>query len=168
MLLPAASDLPASVEEEEVLFLLPGGRPRRFGAAAFIADIQAGGRPRRLPRPRANLSRLIIASSICSRSCLNSARIFDTSIMRPQLDFRTVLPVRSGFGTDAAGSADRTSAFLLQIQGKFKRFVLKSEQEMWAPGGRERKGGYQSPRGHFQNITNGVFSNENKRVIRGK
>jgi hypothetical protein len=27
------------------LFLLPTGRPRRF----FIVDIQAGGRPRRLP-----------------------------------------------------------------------------------------------------------------------
>ncbi len=60
-----------------VLFLLPGGRPRRF---AVISDIHAGGLPRRRTRPRARRSRLMIASSICDRSSFNSARIFDTSI----------------------------------------------------------------------------------------
>jgi hypothetical protein len=55
--------------------LLPGGRPRRF-----ICDIQAGGRPRRLPRPRINRSSAMIASSTCSRSWRNSASIFVMSI----------------------------------------------------------------------------------------
>ncbi|NWF84789.1 MAG: hypothetical protein HXY18_13280 [Bryobacteraceae bacterium] len=44
------------------------------------ADIQAGGRPRRFPEPRASLSIVKIASSIACRSCLNSARIFVTSM----------------------------------------------------------------------------------------
>jgi len=57
------------------LFLLPGGRP-----LLFTSVIQAGGRPRRLPRPRARRSRLIIASSSCSRSCRSSTSIFATSI----------------------------------------------------------------------------------------
>src|SRR5580704_7032887 len=56
-------------------FLLPGGRPRRL-----ICDIQAGGRPRRLPRPRASRSKVMIASSTCSRSILNSASILLMSI----------------------------------------------------------------------------------------
>jgi hypothetical protein len=48
------------------LFFEPGGRPLRFGAAAgplCATDIQAGGggRPRRLPRPRATRSRVMIA-----------------------------------------------------------------------------------------------------------
>src|SRR5574340_1305142 len=66
-----------------VLFLLPGGRPRRLGAVAFSWDIQAGGRPRLRPRPRASNSRLKIACSICSRSCFNSMRILATSILIP-------------------------------------------------------------------------------------
>ena len=56
-------------------FLLPGGRPR-----LLILDIQAGGRPRRLPRPRARRSKVIIASSIDSRSTRNSANILLMSI----------------------------------------------------------------------------------------
>jgi hypothetical protein len=60
-----------------ILFLLPGGRPRRF---AGTAAIQAGGLPRRRPPPLANRSRLTIASSICSCPRRNSARIFATSI----------------------------------------------------------------------------------------
>src|SRR5437870_1650918 len=60
-------------EPDALLFLLPGGRPGRLVASR--ADIQAGGRPRRRPRPRASLSRLRIASSICSRSWRSSASI---------------------------------------------------------------------------------------------
>src|SRR5580658_6414276 len=56
-------------------FLLPGGRPR-----LLILDIQAGGRPRRLPRPRARRSNVMIASSICSRSARKSANILLMSI----------------------------------------------------------------------------------------
>jgi hypothetical protein len=63
------------------LFSLPGGRPRRL---TVISDIQAGGRPRLFPRPLASRSRLKIASSICSRSCRSSFRIFVTSIVSPQ------------------------------------------------------------------------------------
>jgi hypothetical protein len=71
-----------------VLFLLPGGRPRR--GFPVISAIQAGGRPRRGPRPRAKRSKLRIASSICSRSDFNSARILLTSIegLRPTVAFR--------------------------------------------------------------------------------
>ena len=73
-----ATALPLAVATAGVvLFLLPGGRPRRF---TVISDIQAGGLPRRLTLPRASRSRLKIASSICARSSLNSVRIFDTSI----------------------------------------------------------------------------------------
>jgi hypothetical protein len=57
------------------LFLLPGGRPR-----LLTWDIQAGGRPPRLPRPRANRSSVMIASSICSRSAWSSANIFVISM----------------------------------------------------------------------------------------
>jgi hypothetical protein len=50
--------------------------------------IQAGGRPRRRPRPRARRSKLMMASSICSRSWRNSVRIFVTSIgLCPRLKF---------------------------------------------------------------------------------
>jgi hypothetical protein len=56
-------------------FLLPGGRPRRV-----MLVIQAGGRPRRLPRPRASRSSVIIASSMRSRSSRSSANIFTISI----------------------------------------------------------------------------------------
>src|SRR5436190_1801601 len=63
------------------LFLLPGGRPRRFGVGT--SAIHAGGRPRRRPRPRASRSRLTIASSNWSRSDFNSARILSTSISLP-------------------------------------------------------------------------------------
>jgi hypothetical protein len=57
------------------LFLLPGGLPR-----LFVAVIQAGGRPRFLPWPRASRSKTMIASSTCSRSVRNSASILLISI----------------------------------------------------------------------------------------
>jgi hypothetical protein len=63
------------------LFLLPAGRPRLFGVS-FIADIQAGGRPRRLPRPCAMRSMTTMACSICSRSSRRSASIFKMSIFK--------------------------------------------------------------------------------------
>jgi hypothetical protein len=47
------------------VFLLPGGRPRRFGASCFDDVIQAGGLPRRLwPELAAKRCRLIMAASI--------------------------------------------------------------------------------------------------------
>src|SRR5690242_13048077 len=58
----------------------PAGRPLRFWALS-----QAGGRPRRGPLPAASLSRLKIASSICSRSRRRSARIFVKFIEVPHL-----------------------------------------------------------------------------------
>ena len=58
-----------------VLFLLLGGLPR-----LFTVVIQAGGRPRLLPWPRASRSRTMIASSTCSRSARNSASILLISI----------------------------------------------------------------------------------------
>jgi hypothetical protein len=61
-----------------VLFLLPGGRPRRFGEAA--ADIHVGGRPRRFPLPLARCSIARMASSIWARSWRSSASIFKTSM----------------------------------------------------------------------------------------
>src|SRR5207244_7697508 len=61
----------------EFLFLLPGGRPRFLGGSAN----QAGGLPRRRPRPRASRSRLKIASSSCIRSWRSSARILVTSMV---------------------------------------------------------------------------------------
>ena len=61
------------------LFLLPGGLPRRLGEASD--DIQAGGLPRRGPRPAARRSRVRMACSSCSFSSFNSARILATSIM---------------------------------------------------------------------------------------
>jgi len=70
-------------EPDALLFLLPGGRPGRLRASR--ADIQAGGRPRRRPRPRASLSRLRIASSICSRSWRSSASILVTSMASPSM-----------------------------------------------------------------------------------
>src|SRR5262249_7590827 len=70
----------APLVDPDSLFLLPGGRPRRL---AVSSEIQAGGRPRRRPRPRASRSRLMIASSICSLSSRNSERILLTSIALP-------------------------------------------------------------------------------------
>jgi hypothetical protein len=61
------------------LFLLPGGRPRRF-VPAFTADIHAGGRPLRLPCPADNRWSTIIACSIPSRSSRSSASILLMSI----------------------------------------------------------------------------------------
>jgi hypothetical protein len=58
------------------LFLLPGGRPRRFTAV-----IQAGGRPRRLPRPATSRSKTRIASASLSRSARNSASMLLVSIL---------------------------------------------------------------------------------------
>jgi hypothetical protein len=115
--------------------LLPGGRPRRFGVVTFIAAIQAGGRPRRRPRPRASRSRLRIASSICSRSWRNSANIFDTSIIAPNHHSirRRDAPFRIQNRTPVS-LKDPTLAFLLQLQGNIKRFVLNSEQKIWGPG----------------------------------
>ena len=52
--------------------------------ALFLAAvIQAGGLPRRFPRPLASLSKVMIASSICSRSWRSSASILATSIISP-------------------------------------------------------------------------------------
>ena len=62
------------------LLVLPGGRPRLRSPACFI---QLGGRPRLFPRPRANLSREMIASSICSLSCRSSNKILFTSMICP-------------------------------------------------------------------------------------
>ena len=59
------------------LFLLPGGRPRASGS--YRPSSSEAGLDRR-PRPRARRSRPTIASSICSRSAFNSARILLTSI----------------------------------------------------------------------------------------
>ena len=55
----------AAVEGAECLFLLPVGRPRRFGVCSddLAAAIHAGGRPRRFPLPSARRSMLRIASS---------------------------------------------------------------------------------------------------------
>jgi len=58
------------------LLLLPGGRPRRFTSA-----IHFGGRPRRLPRPAARRSKVMIASTSWSRSTLRSASIFAMSMV---------------------------------------------------------------------------------------
>jgi hypothetical protein len=58
------------------LFLLPGGLPRRFTSV-----IQAGGRPRRLPRPAARRSSVMIACSRFSRSARSSASILVMSIL---------------------------------------------------------------------------------------
>jgi hypothetical protein len=68
-----ALPLAAAATAVLVLFLLPGGRPRRF---TVTSDIHAGGLPRRRTRPRASRSRLRIASSSCNRSSFNSIRIF--------------------------------------------------------------------------------------------
>ena len=76
------------------LFLLPGGLPRRFGVAAAI---QLGGRPGPRTRTRARRSRLPIASSICSRSALSSARIFPTS---------TTIALPADFGSDSSQNRD--------------------------------------------------------------
>ena len=69
------------------LFLLPGGLPRRF---EVVSAIQFGGRPGPRTRARAKRSRLPIASSICSRSAFNSARILSTST-------KIALPADSGY-----------------------------------------------------------------------
>lgn len=59
---------------------LPGGRPRRRGPATLIWLSHAGGRPRRLPRPASNRSKLRMAISIWSRSPLSSSRILVISM----------------------------------------------------------------------------------------
>jgi hypothetical protein len=82
-----------------LLFLLPGGRPRRFNA-----DIQAGGLPRRFPRPLAKRSNVTIASSTCSRSCRKSASILSTSIF---VSLAFLLE-----GRQPAGSEKRTKSTL--------------------------------------------------------
>lgn len=69
------------------LFLLPGGRPSRFGADAVC--IQIWGLPRRLTRPSARRSITAIASSIYPRSCRSSASIFRTSISESYRDQKT-------------------------------------------------------------------------------
>ena len=75
------------------LFLLPGGRPR-----LLIRDIQAGGRPRRRPRPAAKRSSVMIASSICSRSTRSSANIFVMSI------FGVYCRSENGWSQEGSGS----------------------------------------------------------------
>lgn len=67
------------------LFLLPGGLPLRL-----IADIHAGGRPRRLPRPAARRSRTIMACSRFSRSALSSASILMIFMWEGQTNLESV------------------------------------------------------------------------------
>ena len=59
------------------LFLLPGGLP-----LLFVAVIQAGGRPRLRPRPRAIRSSTMIASSTCSRSARFRQHLVDIHFMQ--------------------------------------------------------------------------------------
>ena len=62
-------------------FLLPGGRPRLFGALSCLAAaIHAGGRPRRFPPPAAIRSILKIASVSCACSTRRAVRMFAMSI----------------------------------------------------------------------------------------
>jgi len=83
-----ASALPVSPRDQEAswslgLFLLPGGRPRRFGPPVFKTVIHAGGLPlRRWPEVAARRSRLRMAISSCSRSPRSSAIIVATSITK--------------------------------------------------------------------------------------
>jgi len=65
-----------AVQASLLLFLLPGGLPRRFTTV-----IQAGGRPRRLSRPAARRCNVRIASSSWSRSVRSSASILLMSIL---------------------------------------------------------------------------------------
>ena len=83
------------------------GRPR-----FFASTIHDGGRPRRRPRPRANRSRLKIASSSCSRSWRNSSRIFETSIGNSCFLFRLYFPERPVPDTEQR----RTSVYCYRLR----------------------------------------------------
>ena len=86
-----------------ILFLLPGGRPRRLTVA-----IHAGGRPRRLVRPCDNRSKVRIASSICSRSRRKSASILRTSIFNPLAPLQ--IPLNYRLPGAPFGKKNRTAA----------------------------------------------------------
>lgn len=109
------------------LFLLPGGRPR-----LLTALIQAGGRPRRLPRPRARRSRLMMASSICSRSCRSSTSILDTSIYPPFV-CKMYLPWRLLFRNRnrATHFLTVTSVVVQHLRTFFNSLVPKTEQDRY-------------------------------------
>ena len=99
------------------MFLLPGGRPR----FRVISAIQEGGRPRRRPRPRASLSSVRIACSTCSRSSLNSARIFVTSIMPSA--YKSALRERLLLEKYDLPFSECPSAFLLQFWKNINRIL---------------------------------------------
>ncbi len=129
MVLPAETALVPS-DELVALFLLPGGRPRRLVVAAFIADIQAGGRPLRRPRPRARRSRLMMASSICSRSRRSSVKIFDTSIFRLIHDFFTASRTgRSGFRTERGEASSSYTLFFTANRGRYQEVCSEFRTE---------------------------------------
>lgn len=75
----APSQSTRHLSSSQLLFLLPGGRPRLF-VFSLTFPIHAGGRPRRFPDRAARRSSTIIASPIWSRSWRRSESIFKTSI----------------------------------------------------------------------------------------
>jgi hypothetical protein len=131
-----------------LLFLLPGGRPRRFNA-----DIQAGGRPRRFPRPLAKRSKVTIASSTCSRSWRKSASIFKTSIVSLTFPFDRFLgppvPKNEQYGSNCT---ERTLRFYPYFKGISRdlfrkrnkkdlsaRFLGGDRRQSPGPGGPQRR-----------------------------
>jgi len=146
------------------LFLLPGGRPR------FLAiDSQAGGLPRRLPRPRANRSKLIIASSICSRSWRSSARILVTSMFCSQGPVPGIPEHRSEFRTTDPLRLHRYLSISASLAG-FQVFCseFRTENAPAGTGGLPESTPVHSPQ-DFPRITAKIAAaNENKRVIQPK
>ena len=133
------------------LFLLPTGRPRFLASA-----IQAGGRPRRRPRPRANRSRLKIASSNCSRSWRNSSRIFETSIslLFSCSGIDSVVTASFHIWNIQSKSPKLQLRFLLDKHAQSKRYVPISERKQIIP--------YRN--WHFRNTGHGARANKNKTV----
>ncbi len=121
---------PAAFAETEDLLLLPSGRSRLRASAS-----QAGGLPRRFPRPRANRSKLMIASSICSRSWRNSVRILVTSMGCPQLVSNA--GGRSDFGTDFVSSRTLLTFYpISRVDSSLLfRFQNKDTTACWRPEG---------------------------------
>lgn len=144
-----------------ILFLLPGGRPRRL-----IADIHAGGRPRRLLRPRANRSRVIIASSICSLSWRKSASIFMTSILFSLL-VRRFDPNRcSEIRTEHPNLSLTQFRVYRLIRGVSSNlFCLPNKSRADAPFFRRVPGASFTPEGGSSPHCIHAVSNNNKRVI---
>lgn len=142
------------------LFLLPGGRPRRF---VVISAIQAGGRPRRRPRPRARRSRLTIASSICTRSSFNSARILVTSILQT--------PSRRAAGKHCAAAIENRYEFIIQPhfrnQGpELPKYGCDFRLLLWAPSHTVPDG--TETAGKFCDLIFPVFPIEIERQSRGR